>query len=394
MELFVPEKLIDQRISIQKKNAALKNVSFEAGDEMQQLISRLYRYDDSMVKAAALSLSEKQAGMLAGYLPYNYYGQDETRLFDILRYRLNDNTCRVLYEQWQECFGNSQCNEFMRSLAVSSEESFLDLLRRFGIPKESFIKILDSENIALGFDEELIGTRFEDGEDFDNRLKEHGVVHQSLLDVECKRALLTFCGKSDYLRCSQENLLDIIKTYDMFMLRKFLLNFMKKLSLSELQAYPELAAYLRNVIGHRKSDTFRVFFEGADPDSVQHFIDWINIFKLNIYFDNDERSRFWKQYRFQNVIRYPVSNTLILEFADYVAAEFLGNEKGTIYICEKDVFRKNFYSQLNSLDNNDIRIYFRLHKDQCVEYRNHTARWQAHVGNVISKKHITEKVYI
>ena len=393
MELFVPEKLIEERKRLQEKNAARRMAAIEPGEEMEGLIRRLYQSDKAMVKAAAASLSARQADMLAGYLAYNFYGQDESRLFDVLRYRMNDHTCQILYQQWQESFNNPECNEYMKSLAAS-DPAFTEMLKGYGISPEAFLQVLDSPNIPLGFDEILVGTHFTDGEDLDNKLNALGIAPQSLLDVECKRALLTFCGRSDYLNCSQENLLDIISSYDEYMLRKFLQNFLKKMSLTELQVYPELAAHMRNVTGHRNSPTFNEFFEGMDEATIQKYIDWINIFKLNIYFDNDERSRFWKQYRFQNVIRYPSSNTLILEFENHVAVEFLGGEKGTIYICEKAAFRQNFYAQLNSMDNDDIRIYFRVHKDKCMEYRNHTARWQAHIGNVISKKNITEKVDI
>ena len=268
------------------------------------------------------------------------------------------------------------------------------MLNRHQIDAAVFQKILESSHIPLSFDEELVGRHFADGTQFDERLKQYGVVEGSYLDIECKRALLTVCGRADYFNCSEENILDIIKSYDLFMLKKFLLNFLGKMSLGELQIYPELAAYLRNVIGHRKSDTFQAFFEDVNPDLAQQFIDWINIFKINLYFDNDERSRFWKQFRYLNVIRYPASNTVILEFEQYIAVEFLGEKPGTIYLCEKETFRDHFYSHLDSMDNETLRIYFKVHKDLCLEYRNHTGRWQSHVGNVIAKRGMSERVRI
>jgi len=393
MELFVPEKLIGIRKQIQEAALRKKQVSYEPGEELEKLLNRLYDADDSMVKAAAVSISDKQADMLAGYLPYNYYGRDENRLFSVMKHRMDEHTSRVLYSQWQESFNNPECNRFLKELSAS-DPCFRSMLESCGIAPDAFADVLDSPNIPLGFDEELVGKHFEDGADFNNKLKSRGVCEQSYLDIECKRALLAFCGRADYLSCSQENLLDIIKGYDLYMLKKFLYNFLRKMSLSELQAYPEIAAYMRNTVGHRKSASFQEFFADAQPSDVQQFIDWINIFKLNAYFDNDERSRFWKQYRFLNVIRYPASDTLVLEFESYVAVEFLGDDKSTIYICDKEVFRKSFYEQLNLLDNNDIRIYFRLHKELCLEYRNHTGRWQAHLDGLITKKQIAEKVRI
>lgn len=391
---YIPEKLIQANIEIQGIHHTDKE--FRAADyveDTEALIRRLAEEPEDMLRAAALALPERDIHKLAGYLPYNYFQIDESRLFEVVRHRLDERSAEILFAQWQEAFDNPVCNTYLKTL-VQSDTAFRKLLERKHIKAEVFLKVLDSANIPLSFDEELIGHHFSDGAEFDEKLKYYGVTDQSFLDIECKRALLAFCGRTDYFSCSQENITEIVKSYDAFMLRRFLLNFMSKMTLSELQLYPELAHYLRSVIGHRRSDTFQEFFADVDPALIQKYVDWINIYKINSYFENDDRSRFWKQYRYLNIIRYPVSNTVILEFEAYVAVEFLGPEKGTIYICDKEVFRQEFYAQTESMDNDDIRIFFRIHKDKCIEYRNHTGRWQAHIGNVISKKGMAEKIRI
>ena len=329
--------------------------------------------------------------MLAGYLPYNYYDVPEDKLFHMMKYRMDDESCEVLFREWQEEFGNYQCNHFLRELAEHNS-SFQNLLAKKHIKPALFIQILISRNIPLAFDQLLIGAVFADGIEFERKLQYYGVVPQSFLDVECKRALLTFCEKEDYFSCSEENLLDIIKTYDGYMLKKFVFNFLDKLSLSDLEYYPALAAYMRKVTGHRNSRTFQQFFEGADEEQIQQFVDWINIFKINTYFEGDERSEFWKKFRYLNVVRYPVSNVVIMEFDEYAAVEFLGERKGTIYICDKDIFMQNFYHQLDRMDNEELRGYFKSRKDMCIESRSHVGRWQAHISNVLIKKEIAEKI--
>ena len=393
MELFIPEQFIEKRKQLQLKGENKRQVSIEPGTEMEELLRRMYQVDPSMVKAAALSLSDRQADMLAGYLPYNFYGEDETRLFEVMDNRLDERSSRTLYMQWQNAYSNPACNEFMIRMS-RKEGGFKKMLEGYGISTDAFIKVLESINIPLGFDEELMGKHFSDDQDLDNRLRGYGIIEESMLDIACKCAMLTYCGRIDYLNCSQENLIAIFQDYDLYMQKKFLMNFLRRMSLKDLESYPELAAHLRSITGYPGSVEYLEFFDEADPEIVLKYADWINIFKLNIFLENDERLDFWKRYRYVNVIRYPVSNTLVLEFKNHVAVEFLGDDKAPVYFCEKEIFRNMFYAQLTSMDNSDIRIYFKTHKDECMDSRNHSFRWQNHVDSLISKKNITMRIGI
>ena len=391
--IYIPEKIIDARKKIVPVHRQKKQGGFAASEELEKFVGKLNGYSADMLKAAALSLSAEEVDTLAGYLPYNYYAVSQKKLFEILRHRLDDRSVRVLFRQWQEEFTTPECNAFLREMALS-DGPLQRLLQICHIRGDVFAGILDSGQIPIGYDEQLIGGRYSNGEDFEKKLRYFGVAQGSYLDIECKRALLTFCGKTEYFSCSQDNLLDILRTYDRFMLRKFLLNFMDKLSLGELQAYPSLAAYLRQVIGHHNSRTFKAFFEGVSEKEVQKYIDWIHIYKINSYFREDVRSRFWKQFRYQNVLRYPLSNVVVLEFETCVAVEFLGEKPGTIYLCEKEKFAECFYEKLDAMDNEDLQDYFRLHKDQCIEYRNHTGRWQSHISGLLIRRRLAEKIKI
>jgi len=389
---FTPEKLIEAGKKVEALHKRDVAYDFSRPDEeMEQLVRRLFQTPDDMLRAASMALSVRELHMLAGYLPYNYYDLPEQKLTEVLRYRMDENACRVLFREWQEEYTNQECNRFLRYL-TDSNGFFRKLLAEHHISTEVYARILGSRNVPLAYDQLLIGGMFSDGSAFENKLRYYGVADGSFLDVECKRALLVFCDRSDYFSCSEENLLDIMKTYDAYMLRKFLLNFITRLSLEDLEMYPALASYMRQVTGPFNSRTFQLFFEGTPDDLVQRYIDWINIFKINMYFEEDERSSFWKQFRYLNVVRYPVSNVVILEFEEYAAVEFLVEKRGTVYICNKDVFMQQFYETLDRLDNEDLRAYFKEHRDQCEESRNHLGRWQSHLGNVLVKRGIAEKL--
>ena len=389
--IYIPEKIIEARKSIVPAHRRNQAGGFAASEELEQFIGRLNGYSRDMLKAAALSLSAEEVDTLAGYLPYNYYAVSQKKLFEILRYRLDDRSVKVLFRQWQEEFNNPECNAFLKEMALT-DGPFQRILKRCHIREDVFVGILDSGQIPIGYDEQLIGGKYSDGEDFEKKLRYFGVAQGSYLDIECKRALLTFCGKTEYFSCSQDNLLDILKTYDRFMLRRFVQNFMDKLSLGELQAYPSLSVYLRQVIGHRNSRTYKAFFEGIPEKTEQKYNDWTNICKINSYFREDIRSRFWKQFRYQNVVRYPLSEVVVMEFETCVAVEFLGEKPGTIYLCDKENYTTYFYEKLDAMDNEDLQEYFKLHKDQCIEYRNHTGRWQSHISSLLTRRRLAEKI--
>lgn len=389
--IYIPEKTIESRKSI--VTAHRPGYRQQTGPEAERFIRRLNGYSDEMLKAVSLSLTDEEAELLAGYLPYNDYQLPLRKLFTVTGYRMDDHLAEVLFRNWQEEFGNPECNAFLKNL-TQSDPSFRALLAKNRIDGTLFAEVLDSSNIPLAFDEKILGGQYGHGLDFDKKLSFYGVAEGSYLSVECKRALLTFCGKAEYFSCSENNLIDIVRTYDSFMLKKFLVNFLERLRLGELQAYPGLAAYLRQAIGHRSSRTFKAFFAELPDGTRQRYIDWINLYKINKYFKEDVRSRFWKQFRFINVVRYPVSDVVILEFKSHCAVEFLGGSFGTIYLCEKSVFTDIFYEKLDAMDNEDLRAYFKDHRDQCMEYRNHTGRWQSHMSNYITKRGIAEKIRI
>lgn len=389
---FTPEKLIEAQKRLEALHRPAEPYDYSHPEEtLEQLIRRIDGMPEDMLQAAAFALSDRDIRLAAGYLPYNFYEVSEQKLARLLNYRMDAEACRILFREWQEEFTNPQCNEFLQKMA-SSNGYFQELLREHHISKEMFQRILKSRSIPLAYDQQLIGGVFSDGEEFEKRLRYYGVFKDSFLDVECKRALLTFCEKEDYFSCSEENLLDILRTYNSYMLKIWLFNFLSKLNLQELENYPALASYMRQITGHCNSRTFQSFFEKAPENLVVKYVDWINIFKINTYFEGDERSSFWKQFRFLNVIRYPVSNVVILELDEYTVVEFLGDKKGTIYLCRKDVFMENFYGKLDRMDNEDLRIYFKAHKDLCEESRNHLGRWQSHMGNLFRKQGIAEKL--
>ena len=197
---------------------------------------------------------------------------------------------------------------------------------------------------------------------------------------------------SDIMSCSRFDILAAVKGFDFYHLKKFIHNILSELSYEELEEYPDTAFYLRSMLGSRRSERFNAIFSDEDEYIVQKFLDWINICKIDQFFANDERSRFWKKYRFINVLRYSFSDTVLMEFKDHIAVEFLGMDPGTIYICDKATFKRVFYDKLNELDNDHIRLYFSKNRSQCLERKSHSGNWRSSLSSTLEKKAIAERI--
>lgn len=231
------------------------------------------------------------------------------------------------------------------------------------------------------------------------KFKFFGINEDSKLYRDCADVFYTFCRKEDYLEADQAELLNIIKKYELRnrpLLKAFLLNFLGKLKLTELGKFRELARYFESLVGEARKpkESYKFLFEDMPEALIEKYVDWINRCRIEQYFDNDERSEFWKQYRFVNVQRYNKSNAVVMEFKEYIAVEFLGQAMGPIYFYSKEYFEKKLKGQFMLLENAPMRQYLlhqsRYGKEDRIEHRGY---WQYNVESYIIQHHITRKVF-
>ena len=388
---FIPKQLISAKEEVVLKHKKAPEAVFESlSNEDEALINKLSALKKWMLKANALALNEKQLVAVAGYIPYNYLSVPMSNLFEVMRLRSDESSCKALFEQWQEAFDNQECNDFLKVFAATNA-AFKDVLESNHLTVSLFLKVIGNDNIPLALVEHLNSADEPEEDDFYEKLKYYGVKPNSWLEIECMRTMMIFCSRAEYLDCSDQNILDIIKSYDGHMLKMFLGNFVMLLSLRELQTYPKVAGYLSSYIGYNNSETYTEFFKETDSGIIGKYNDWMNVYKLNLYFDQDERSRFWKKYKILSVVKHSVSNCVVIEFPEYAAVEML-DRRDPSYVFKKDAFNKIVYPKLDVTNGDDMRKVLKANKEECAEFQEKRGQWQAKLSANLIKKRITERI--
>lgn len=389
---YTPKRLIEAACDIALQHKKQREVFYiQPNDKLRVLIERLVALELYQVKQNALALAEDNVLSVAAYLPHNYYKVDMKNLFLIFNYRSTKEACEVLYEQWQSSYDNYECNRFIKE-QLQINEKFIMLIRGYNLSEEIFDDILSSNIIASRFGKECVNRHFPSGYSLLNKMNYFGVKADTRLYNDCQFLFYTFCNKQDYLSASKSELLSVIRKYGDSALKAFLYRFLELLTLTELEQFYELTRYFSLSLGELTQAKCIAFFSDATDEIKEKYRDWINRYKINQYFENDARSRFWKQYQFKSVERFNSSNSVLMEFDKYYAIEFLGDSMGPIYFYEKEIFNSKVRQWVRMLNNSDLRQKL-YHNPNLHSYRKvHSGDWQWSVNSVLISNRITEKV--
>lgn len=368
------------------------------GDDLRKLILALVSLEQYQIKGRAYALTDRETYMVAGYIPHNYYNVEMKNLFQIFSIRTSDKLCEILFNQWQESYQNGACNAFIRD-ALANDEHLSFVIQKKHMIKSVFDSILQDSDIAVRFGKELGNLPLAKSTSFADKMAYLGIRDDSRLFKDCKFLFYTYCERQDYLAIQKTELVDLAKQYykrSKDTLASFLKNFLLKLELKDLIDFKNLADYLRTITGDDYSTVkFERFFRGFKHKLIRKYINWINFYKVEEYFGNDERSRFWKQYRFESVRRYNYSNAVVMEFEKYFAVEFLGAAMGPIYIYSKEYFEQYIMSKFSYYDNQQMRQMLYQGGDGQWFYRKpHLGYWQSDVHSTLVRNRITERLDI
>lgn len=400
---FIPKRLqrIRKEVEAIHKNSNVMDdnmscLSDDAG--LEDLIRSLVEMDETDLAIEAYALSDIEVCRIVGYLPYNYFDVDMKNLFHIFLVRSERRFCEILYNQWQNSYNNQNCNSFLHIL-LRYDNDFSKYIEEKHLIPEQMDSILQNQDIVLGFGMEVMKYSFSGRKTLKEKFNFFGIHEDSRIYKDCKNVFYTFCKKEDYLEANQMELLNIIKKYEVRnrrLLKAFLINFLSKLKLEQLAGFCDLARYFEALIGDIKmlKVEYKILFSDMPEGLVEKYIDWINRCKIEEYFGNDERSGFWKQYRFVNVQRFTKSNAVIMEFEKHIAVEFLGQAMGPIYFYSKEYFEKILEGQFMLLENIPMRQYL-LHQTQygSQDRIEHRGYWQNNVDDYIIRRHVTRRVF-
>lgn len=392
-QAFIPKRLnqVREEIAIRHENQTEVPL-IKPVENLKDLILRIAALQLHQVKRTAMSLTDEEVLLIAGYLPHNYFRVKLRNLFEVYKLRANKQTGEILFREWQDAYDSKECNQFMIDLLLY-DELFIVQQRSYHLTEELFKTILSADNIALSFGREAYRNAPSTCVNLVQKMDYYGVRKESRLYIDAAFLIYTFCNKELYIKTPNDELLRFVRQYDHRLFKQFLKNFLNVLLLKELVQFKKIADYCITQTGEVGTNKFNTFFADFDSESRRKYTNWINVYRINTYFNNDDRSRFWKQYEFLSVRKYNISDSVVMEFEKYYAIEFLGYQMGPIYIYERKIFEDVIESWFRSNNNHDLRSLLYNTKDKYASYRKtHNGYWQIEVNRVLLRNGITSKL--
>ena len=389
---FQPKKLIQEREQICKDHPFEEDtLEIEINDDLKKLIFTIVGLELYQVKPFSMAMSEKDVLRVIGYLPHDYYNVDLKNLFLVFGYRTSKKGCALLYKEWQNRYDNKICNSFMVQ-QLSTNEDLILLTRDLKYGETFFEELLKSDSIPIKIGNICLSYSFPDNYSLAEKLSIFQIEPDSVLFHDIEFLFYTYCSKSDYINASIVSLQKTIEKYKDKYLKAFLVNFLGKLSLRELDQFVSIGRYLDGRLGDAESSNCKAFFSALPPGICEKYHNWIIRIKINEVFGNDERSIFWRKYRFvSRPQRYMYSNSVSMEFEDYIVVEFLGKAMGPMYFYEKAIFYNHIQRYMTRSTNSDLRQTL-LHTHLFDERIEHRGEWQYKTDRMLISRHITERL--
>lgn len=404
---FIPHKLLEAKEEIIKVHTKVSETrEIKPGKELKELIEFLTGLRQEKVKLEAVVLGRKEIELVTRYLPYNFYHVNMTNLFQVFLYRINSKLCEILFFEWQNSYENQECNAFLKML-LDTQEDFRNHIVTCGLNESKFRSFLDAKSIPIAYGKEIISKKNIRSGEVERELLRYGIRGNSKLAKQCRYLYWTFCHKRAYLALEERVLLREIKKYSDAEKREFLLNFLSELELIHLKQYNLIAAHFLTITGENQSKRFYQYFEQVPDTIIKKYVDWTNTYKIQEYFGDDERSVFWQRYHHEVVTRYGYSNSVVMDFGDFVAIEFLGRSMGPCYIYKRAYFDQTFRQTnvFGKYKNNELR-QFLFKKTEfkngatALMYHNGTRLvhnpnpgWEYNFEQVLLNNNITERLF-
>lgn len=391
--IYVPKRLISVKEQVSIQHPLEREVpKIVKNDELRRLINEIVNLELFQVKTFALTLSEEDVWKITGYLPHNYYGVNLDNLFLVFKYRSSKKACKILYREWQSVYDNKVCNDFIAKQLVDNEDLIL-LTREINFGEKLFSEILHSDTIPIRIGKECLRYNKSNKADLEEKARHFHIENDTVLFHDIEQLFYTYCGRDDYMNASLSRLENTISKYKDDVLKAFLNNFLSLLSLNDLDKFLVIGKYLDNRLGDVESAKCRNFFNNSPLRVWEKYHNWIIRIKINDVFGNDERSLFWRQYKFvSRPKKYHQSNSVSMEFENYYVVEFLGQAMGPMYFYKKDVFNDKIYRYMSRENNQELRQTL-FHSPQLYEYRKpHLGYWQGVINRLLIRNRITEKL--
>ena len=389
---FIPNRLINAKNEISKVHSRVNSSKFVYTDKERKVIKKVLGWTKDQLKIKHLTLTADELIIIASYLPYNFDNVNMENLFEVMNLSFNSQIGKALFTQWNYSYKNDDCNRYMASLLENASE-LRNPFKDHAYDVDKMVKVLKSTDTLCEYGKMLL--KFSSGKDLQEKLDFHDVGSNTMLRGDCVRYYYVFCRAEDYLD-DKNRIRDIIASYDEKHRRMFLLNFVNVLSLEELLKFSELADFCTSSLtGNIDSNKYIRFFENIPESIEKKYRNWINSCRIVKFFGTDERSVFWKKYRFVSVQKNVKHGMISLECDDYYITEFLGKGMGAMYIYDKKTYKESVTRWMAIYNTSELKSHMYHNEGMALRRFVHLPQpgWQYDFKNFILSRKITDTLY-
>lgn len=386
---YNPKYIMNQReeISTQhRKKAPVKE--YEISDRFKELIEYIVELKEKHLNTFVISLTEEEIVKIIKYIPSNYYHVDLSNLFEVFKLIVKNESSEErkkllfdgFYLSWQDSYYHSQCNDFILEYAEKCED-FHDNILSHSYCDSQYVSILSSDDIPFSFGQMAYTFPKIENLSFKEKMAYWDVEESTSLYNDIAFLMLTFCSEKDYKSIGKKKILETIEQYNISQLNKFLINYIKKCSLETLYANTDISRFLQGFTGNLGTKKFDKFFDDCNQTVVDKYINVLNDYWLYVGFGDDDRRRFWRQYKFtyyKNLGINEKNNALIMDMGDTIVTEFVGKGMGKIYFFKRDIFEEKVFKYFQKYRNDGPQLKHILYANSqsdnpwCYEWCIHT----------------------
>lgn len=389
---FTPNRLIQARDEIIQIHSKTNITKFSYNNKEREVIQKVLGWKKEQIKVKYLTLTTDELIIIASYLPYNYDGINMENLMEVISRAYTSLLGDILIFQWHYSYKNKECNIYMASLLEINSE-FKQSLGKYEYDLNRFLKVLKSPNTLVEFGKMLL--HYSNGNTVEEKLKLHNIGVNTRIYADCLQYFYIYCRSRDYFN-NYSQLLNIIRGYDASNRKMFLINFVNEISFVELTKCNDIAnfcsAYLTGEIDTSK---YIRYFEDVPKETEMKYRNWINSYNIEKFFGTDERSVFWRKYRFISVQKDYQHGMISMECDNYYITEFLGKGMGAMYIYDKEVYRNTVKMWMRYYTTTELKSKMYQNVEVAVRRFVHLPQpgWQYDFRNYIIWNKITDTLY-
>lgn len=398
MKKFTPFRLLAAKDNVVKHHTkSIEVPPIKPNDDLKSFIMRIVKLPNDSIKSYAVAMDEIEVLRVAAYIPHDYYDVKMDNLFLIVNERSTEEVCNTIIREWHNSYENEKCRLFLLDL-VKADSNMKKAINKCHLLPNEFTELLSNENIPRSIGLMCLKGDFTPDYTLGMKINYYGIETGSKLYHDIEFLFYTFCDKADYFKTGDE-LLTVVKIYKNDVFKDFLVNFLNKLSLEDLDKFEKIGRYLNTNLGDIESTKCKDHFNGLPTKIWEKYRNWMIRLFLNDVFGHDERSVFWRRYKFSKKPKKHLrTKCIIMEWEAYYGIEFLGDVMGAWYFCEKESYGAKLKRYLDR-SANKTELVHSLYQDykngvNGVDKRNHPVGWESEFAWVLSRRHITERISI